>query len=178
MATMDGNASTCFLPLWRECWWNLPYSIGSKTHFPSILKAKVIAISLHQSGISGRNSPSPSPSIYSLLYFSPTLNLSPLSQLPGSPPLDVYLCVLRICVFPCIPEGVSVVVCEYSPVWHGLSTQRGPKGPCLFAKPERSVCVRRTTPHWNVWNYTQQGLAHPCLLSLALPVCHSFTAWD
>ncbi len=30
----------------------------------------------------------------------------------------VYLlvCALRICVFPCIPEGVSASVCEYLPV--------------------------------------------------------------
>lgn len=46
---------------------------------------------------------------------------------------------------------------------------------CLFsAKPRRERCVGAhrlarpgTTPHRNVWNYTQQGLAHPCLLSLA-----------
>lgn len=56
---------------------------------------------------------------------------------------------------------------------------------CLLrAKPRRERCVGAhrlsrpwTTPHRNVWNYTQQGLAHPCLLSLTLPVCHSFTAW-
>lgn len=46
---------------------------------------------------------------------------------------------------------------------------------CLFStKPwrEHGVGPRRlarpgTTPHRNVWNSPQQGLAHPCLLSLA-----------
>lgn len=93
----------------------------------------------------------------------------------------VYLCVLQICVFPRVPRNVNACLFDTSfPPSAALKARV-----CLFsAKPRRERCVGAhrlaswgTTPHRNVWNYTQQGLAHPCLLSLALPVCHSFAAW-
>ncbi len=125
------------------------------------------------------------PPIHSL--FFPPLNLSPLSQFPSSPPMCTYSYVLYGYVSFHAYLRVWVPLCANTclfdisfPLSAALKAHV-----CLFSvKPRRERCVGAhrlarpgTTPHRNVWNYTQQGLAHPCLLSLALPVCHSFTAW-
>lgn len=88
----------------------------------------------------------------------------------------VRTCVLYGYVsFHGCPEVVSAALL--------FSTLCSSKAPYLFAQrkaPARALHQLSrpwTTPHRNVWYYTQQGLAHPCLLSVTLPVCHSFTTW-
>lgn len=115
-------------------------------------------------------------------------------------PLDLRTCWwFHLCfppILPCVftmgpfPNLVCTCVLYGYVSFHGcpevvgaallFSALCSSKAPYLFAQrkaPARALHHPWTTPHRNVWYYTQQGLAHPCLLSVTLPVCHSFTTW-
>lgn len=78
--------------------------------------------------------------------FPPPLNLSPLSQLPSSSPTCTYVFHRSAC-FHAYSGVCALCVCEYSPVWHQVSTLRGSKGPCLFVQRKAPArALRRRSP--------------------------------
>ena len=101
--------------------------------------------------------------------------LEPFTFVPltGTPHMCTYVsfrAYLEVC------EHLSLPPCVFDITFtHSLRSSK--KAPCLFAQrkaPTRALRLRSpispapgTTPSRNVWNSTQQGLAHPCLLSLA-----------